>query len=105
MRLIADPVATTLEVAPDALELSAEPKDSLRVIVRALDQGGFLLPFLDEAVHVSVTGPARLIGPAELVLKGGSTGFWLESTGGAGAIGLTVASRRFGTVTQTLAAR
>ena len=105
VRLIADPVATTLEVAPDALELSAEPKDSLRVIVRALDQGGFLLPFLDEAVHVSVTGPARLIGPAELVLKGGSTGFWLESTGGAGAIGLTVASRRFGTVTQTLAAR
>jgi beta-galactosidase len=104
LTLVADPVADRLEVAPDWLDLSSEAKDSVRVIVRALDQVGNILPFLDEAVHVAVEGPARLIGPAELVLKGGTTGFWLETTGGAGSIRLTVRSHRLGDVTVALRA-
>ena len=34
-----------------------------------------------EPAQIGVTGPTRLIGPALIPLRGGSTGFWLESTG------------------------
>jgi beta-galactosidase len=37
-------------------------------------------------------------------LRGGSTGFWLESTGGNGAIEVTVKSPRLGTTVLTLSA-
>ena len=76
----------------------------MRVIVRALDQLGNLLPFLDEAIHVTVSGPARLLGPSEVVLKGGAIGFWLETTGGAGEVVVKVACHRFGETTLTLKA-
>ena len=61
--MVADPVPTRLEVAPDATTLLAAEKDAVRVIVRALDQAGALLPFLADPVEVRVEGPARLIGP------------------------------------------
>lgn len=98
IRMAADPVPARLEVAPDAVELLASEKDAVRVIVRARDQAGSLLPFLTDSVHVRVEGPARLIGPDSLTLSGGTTGFWLESIGEAGPVRLTVASPRFATV-------
>lgn len=102
---VADPVADRLVLAADGAELSAEPKDAMRVIVRALDQAGNLLPFLDEAIHIAVAGPARLIGPAEVTLKGGTAGFWIETLGGAGTIAVTVASRRFAQTRLAIEAR
>ena len=95
LRMVADPVPTRLEVAPDATTLRASEKDAVRVIVRALDQAGALLPFLADPVEVSVEGPARLIGPDLLTLAGGTAGFWLETVGAAGAVRLDVRSRRF----------
>ena len=95
--MAADPVPTTLEAAPDALTLSSLPKDSLRVIVRALDQAGNLMPFLDDGVTIRVSGPAKRLGPETVTLKGGAVGFWLETLGGAGDIGVTVSSPRFAT--------
>ncbi|TRL42710.1 glycoside hydrolase family 2 protein [Rhizobium straminoryzae] len=88
-------VPATLDVKADEHSLPAATKDQVRVLVRALDQMGNLLPFLDEPVTVSVTGPAKILGPATLVLTGGASGFWLESTGGAGEIVVTVTSPRF----------
>jgi beta-galactosidase len=79
-------------------------RDSVRIIVRALDQTGAKLPFLQEPVEIDVTGPAHLIGPALVPLRGGSTGFWLESTGTRGAIRVTVKSPRFGFTVLTLTA-
>jgi beta-galactosidase len=96
LEMVADPVPTRLEVAPDTQRLSAD-KDSVRVIVRALDQVGQLLPFLDEPVSLHVQGPARVLGPSPLTLKGGAVGFWLETTG-AGEITVKVASPRFADV-------
>jgi beta-galactosidase len=95
LRMVADPVPTILEVVPDARVLSAEAKDSVRVIVRALDQAGNVLPFLDEAVSIRVQGPARLLGPEAITLRGGAAGFWLETLGGAGPITVSVSSPRF----------
>ncbi|MCZ4094408.1 glycoside hydrolase family 2 protein [Sinorhizobium psoraleae] len=104
LRMIADPVPTTLQVEADSRTLRAEGRDSVRVIVRALDQAGNVLPFLNDAVDIMVEGPARLIGPGRIVLQGGSTGFWLESTGKVGAIDVTVASSRLGSAKLALSA-
>ncbi len=94
----AAPVPTTLQVAPDRTVLEADGRDSVRVIVRPLDQAGNPLPFLDDAVDVAIDGPARLIGPSRLTLRGGAVGFWLETTGAAGPITVTVESPRFAPV-------
>ena len=95
LTMVADPVPTTLEVEPDSLTLKAVEKDAVRVVVRALDQAGSILPFLDEPVTIQVRGPAKLLGPSVVVLTGGTTGFWLESTGGRGDVTVDVLSPRF----------
>lgn len=104
LRMVADPVPTTLEVVADNTTLRTEGRDSVRVIVRALDQAGNVLPFLNDAVDVTVTGPARLLGPERLVFQGGSTGFWLETTGATGGIAVAVTSTRLGSVRLELSA-
>lgn len=98
MRMVAGPVPTRLEVLPDALELRASEKDAVRVIVRALDQAGSLLPFLADPVRVRTQGPVRLIGPEVVTFAGGAAGFWVESTGRSGAVTIEVGSPRFATV-------
>lgn len=100
---IADPVASELEVLADRTEIGAEG-DSVRVMVRALDQSGKKLPFFPEPVSIEVSGAAALIGPSLVPLRAGSTGFWLRSTG-KGAITVTVTSDRLGRAVATLSAR
>jgi beta-galactosidase len=104
LRMAADPLPTTLAVEADSRTLQAEGRDSVRIIVRALDQAGNILPFLNDAVDISVQGPARLIGPERVVFQGGSTGFWLESTGSVGDILVTVTSSRLGAAKLALSA-
>src|SRR6185312_14232152 len=104
MRLAADPLATTLEVKADRPSIAAQGRDSVRVMVRALDQAGRKLPFFSEPVEIAVHGPAKRLGPTLVPLRGGATGFWLESTGAAGPITVRVTSPRLGTTTVTLAA-
>lgn len=104
VRFVADPVATELSVTADRDTIASAGKDSVRVIVRALDQAGHKLPFLFEPVEITVTGAARRVGPALVPLRGGSTGFWVESTGAAGPINVRVSSPRFGAATINLCA-
>lgn len=104
IKFVANPIATTLEVVADRDAIEAKGHDSVRVIVRALDQVGNKLPFLMEPVEIAVDGPGKRIGPALVPLRGGSTGFWVESTGAAGAITVTVACPRLGKTTITLRA-
>ncbi len=104
LNMVADPVPTTLQVEADTQTLAAKGRDTVRVIVRGLDQVGSIVPFLNDIVTVSVDGPARLIGPDALTLAGGTTGFWLESTGDAGPITLQVSSERYGSQTLSLTA-
>ena len=96
VRLLADPVATVLQVVADRERISAAGRDSVRVMIRALDQGGAKLPFLSEPVEISVNGPGKRLGPALVPLRAGSTGFWLESTGARGDIEIKVTSPRLG---------
>jgi beta-galactosidase len=104
LTLVADPLPTTLEIMADASRLKARERDTTRVILRALDQEGQRLPFLNETVSVSITGPAKIIGPATIPFQGGTAGFWIETTGLTGAITLRATCDRFAAVTLELAA-
>jgi beta-galactosidase len=92
-RFACDPVATTLQVVPDATRIGAN--DAVRVMVRALDQVGNKLPFFPEPVSITVTGAGRRLGPGFVPLRAGSTGFWVQAQG-RGEITVTVASDRLG---------
>jgi beta-galactosidase len=96
VELPADPLPTKLDIAPDATTLAAGEKDTVRVILRALDQGGNVLPFFDDPVALSLEGPGRLIGPELSSFKGGVTGLWVEAGDVAGTITLTATCRPFG---------
>ncbi|MEP7241548.1 MAG: glycoside hydrolase family 2 TIM barrel-domain containing protein [Devosia sp.] len=97
VRFAADPVLTKLEVVADRDTLDASERDCVRVMVRALDQAGQKLPFLFEPVEVEIDGPADLVGPKLLSLRGGATGFWIATKPGmTGTIDLTVRTDRLG---------
>ena len=93
-KFASDPVAHDLQVVADATTFGRH--DAVRVMVRALDQVGNKLPFFSEPVAFQVTGAGRLIGPALVPLRAGSTGFWVQAHG-VGKIDVTVQSDRLGT--------
>jgi beta-galactosidase len=79
--------------------LRAGERDATRVVIRALDQHGNLLPFFEEPVSLSLEGEGRIIGPSDHSLKGGATGLWIEAGDIKGKLTLTAKSRRFATQT------
>ena len=99
--LVADPVATKLELVADKLAIGEH--EDVRVMVRVLDQAGNKLPFFFEPFTIEIDGPASLFGPATVPLRGGAAGFWLRSNG-AGAITVSVRHEYLGTVSATIAA-
>ncbi|WP_196260838.1 glycoside hydrolase family 2 protein [Pelagibacterium limicola] len=101
-RFTADPKPTRLEVIADTSWV--ERHETVRVVVRVLDQAGNKLPYLFDPVTIALEGPAKLIGPDVVPVLGGSTGFWLRSTG-AGPIQARVSHARIGSVTIDLTAR
>ncbi len=89
-RMPKNPLPASLTAAPDDSVLSSGEKDATRVVVSLLDQYGNPLPFADAVAAVSLSGPARVQGPLTLVLRGGTTAFWIESSGKAGVVKATV---------------
>lgn len=63
--------------------------DAAAVQLRAADQNGNTLPYFAEAVRLTVEGPARLIGPDVVPLRGGMAGTYLATVGRAGMVRLT----------------
>ncbi|ARM14025.1 MULTISPECIES: glycoside hydrolase family 2 protein [Rhizobium] len=104
LTLIADPLPTTLEIVADSSTLKARERDSTRVIIRALDQCGQRLPFMNDSISLKVHGPAKIVGPINVPLQGGTAGFWLEATGLVGEITVEAVSSRFAPVTLTVTA-
>jgi beta-galactosidase len=95
LHMVADPLPTTMDVKADSRTIRAEGRDSTRVIVRALDQVGSRIPFLNDVVSLKISGPGKIVGPDVIPFQGGTTGFWLESTGKPGDITVELASSRF----------
>ncbi len=96
VRLAANPVPTTMELVADTDYLAAQPKDTTRLIARALDQYGNVMPYFEDVLSLEVAGPAKIIGPDVIVLKSGIAGFWIETDGPAGEITATAFSQRLG---------
>ncbi|OWV81331.1 beta-D-galactosidase [Rhizobium sp. R634] len=104
LTLAADPLPTTLEIVADSRTLKARERDSTRVIIRALDQCGQRLPFMNDSISLKVHGPAKIVGPVNVPLQGGTSGFWLEATGLTGEITVEAVSSRFAPVTLNVTA-
>lgn len=90
-----DPLPARLVVSPDDVKLDIDAKDVTRVLVSAADQKGNTLPFADNIIRVSLTGPGRIQGPASFALAGGSFGFYVETSGEPGIVKICVESDGF----------
>jgi beta-galactosidase len=85
-----------LRITPDTLTLTeADTYDVCHVVIEHVDQFGMVLPYSTEAVRVTLSGAGELIGPELLPLVGGSTAFWVKTTG-VGEIAVVIESERFG---------
>lgn len=100
-KFVSDPLPTTLAVIPDATEI--ETGETVRVMVRLLDQAGNKLRHATDPISFEVSGPAHLFGPDLVPLRAGSTGLWLRMTG-KGNVDLTVTHPILGQKTVTLQA-
>lgn len=96
------PVPSSVYVSADDLVLDASQKDATRIVVKMLDQYGNLLPFMDDIIKIDVKGPAKLLGPDEVVVKGGAIAFWVETINQAGDIHVLVESKALGQKNLTL---
>ena len=92
--LLADPVATSLAVTADRSVLTND-RNEVRISVKALDQAGNLMPYIDLPITIEIEGSAKLIGPDVTSLKGGATAFWIRSTRELGEAVIGVHSARF----------
>ncbi|MDO4649113.1 MAG: hypothetical protein Q4B26_10725 [Eubacteriales bacterium] len=76
-----------LEVVCDHKELTEKHTyDVAAFRIVAKDQNGNLLPYYQEPVAISLEGPAELIGPSVISLKGGMGGTYVRSKGTPGEI-------------------
>lgn len=95
-RFAKNPIPVELFVAADDVVLDHSQKDATRIVVTILDQCGNLLPFIDDIIRLQLSGPGRLQGPSEVVVKGGAIAFWIETMNEAGTIDVIVRSQRLG---------
>ncbi len=84
----ADTIALEATVRNDTLT-DGPTWDCASVLLRAVDQNGNVLPYCNEVVTLQLEGPATLIGPAAIPLRGGFGGTYVATTGKAGEITLT----------------
>ena len=95
VRLVCDPRPDRIDVGADSEYLLASEKDSVRVVARAVDQAGSIMPVFGDPLQVEVEGAAKIIGPDQLAFRGGVAAFWLESLGETGRIEIKISSGRF----------
>ncbi len=84
--------AVGLSVEPDdtTLRCSGDTYDATRVTVRVVDNMGNIMPFTQECVEISVDGPGSLMGPCCFPVTGGTTSFWVRTTGTPGKVRIAV---------------
>jgi len=84
-------MSKSLIASADKLELIEDKTyDVTRIELRCVDQNGNQLPFANNAIKVTVDGPAKIIGPDQLALIGGDRAFWIRTIGKSGDITVTI---------------
>jgi beta-galactosidase len=91
-----------LLVLPDETTLTADGADTVRVVLRAVDEFGALRHFASDAITFSIEGPAKIIGDNPFGLIGGTGAIWIRTTETPGPITLTARHPWLGTVTAKL---
>jgi len=64
--------------------------DATRITIRVVDNMGNLMPFTQECVDISVTGPGSILGPVKFALVGGIASCWVRTLGSTGEINLLI---------------
>jgi beta-galactosidase len=76
-------------VLPDDTQLVADGADSTRVVLRVTDEFGAIRSFANDAIQLSVEGPAEIVGDNPFALVGGTGAVWLRAKEQAGRVTLT----------------
>lgn len=95
VKMARNPIPQRLIAEADDQILTAGNKDATRVIIQLVDKYDRPLPFINAVAKIKLSGPARIQGPEEIVLTGGSAGFWVESNGVFGEISIEISCAGF----------
>ena len=74
---------------PDDTQLRADGADTTRVVLRVTDEFGAIRPFVNDAIKLSLEGPAEIIGDNPFALVGGTGAIWVRAKEQPGAALLT----------------
>lgn len=91
-----NPEPAQLQVIPDKNKLvKGAAWDATRVVVKAVDKQGNVMPYFQEPIMIQTEGAGNLIGPSLLTLVGGQIAFWVRSNEEIGILRVTVSCQRF----------
>jgi beta-galactosidase len=76
-------------VLPDDTKLLGDGADTTRVVLRVTDEFGAIRSFANDAIQLSVEGPAEILGDNPFALVGGTGAVWLRAKEQAGMVRLT----------------
>jgi hypothetical protein len=81
--------ATALRLRPEGTTMRADLGDARLVFVDVVDANGTVVPADNRQVRLAVTGPATIIGPTTITMKGGQLAVWIRPGRAAGTVTLT----------------
>ena len=73
-----------------------ESYDVAALRIKVLDQNDNLMHFYSDALDVNISGPIELIGPKNIVVRGGMTGTYIKTIGEAGEADITIGNSQIG---------
>jgi beta-galactosidase len=82
---------------PDDTQLNADGADSTRVVLRVTDEFGAIRPFANDAIKLSVDGPAEIIGDNPFAVIGGTGAIWIRAKEQPATVTLTAVHPQLGT--------
>lgn len=93
-QFVKDPVMNRLCVEVDDSELESGDMDITRIVIKAVDQVGNVIPYIEEVVTLDLEGPGEIVGPTTFSLIGGCRAVWIKTIGETGNLRLAVKSQR-----------
>lgn len=90
------PQPAQLQIIPDGKKLvRGSAWDAKRVVVKAVDKEGNIMPYFQEPIIIHTEGAGNLIGPSLLTLIGGQIAFWVRSNEESGVLKVRISCHRF----------
>jgi beta-galactosidase len=89
-------VDTKFAVIPDDQTLIGDGADATRIVMRVTDEFDAIRPFADDAIKLTLEGPAEIIGDNPFSLVGGTGAIWIRAKEQPGTARLTATHPRLG---------